>query len=111
MESTIKFNDWKKLDLRVGKIIEVNDHPNAEKLLVLKVNIGIKEITLVAGIKMHYSKEDLIGKKVVVFTNLEPVVLRSIKSEGMILAADDSENNIISLLMPDKDVKNGSLIR
>lgn len=111
MEHTIKFDDWKKLDLRVGKITEVNDHPNAEKLLVLKVDIGTKEITLVAGIKLYYSKKDLIGKKVIIFTNLEPVVLRGIKSEGMILAADDQENNIVSLLIPDQDAKNGSIIK
>jgi methionine--tRNA ligase beta chain len=108
---TIKFEDWKKIDLRVGEIKEVEDHPKADKLLLLKVDIGEKIINLVAGIKNYYSKEDLIGKKVIVFINLEPVVLRGIKSEGMILAADDQENNIVALLCPDKDARNGSLIR
>jgi methionine--tRNA ligase beta chain len=108
---TIKFEDWKKIDLRVGEIKEVEDHPKADKLLLLKVDIGEKIINLVAGIKNYYDKESLIGKKVIVFVNLEPVVLRGIKSEGMILAADDPENNVVSLLMPDKDARNGSLIR
>jgi methionyl-tRNA synthetase len=107
----IKFDDWKKIDLRVGEIKEVEDHPKADKLLLLKVDIGEKVINLVAGIKNYYSKEDLIGKKVIVFVNLEPVVLRGIKSEGMILAADDPEDNIVALLSPDKDARNGSLIR
>lgn len=106
---TVKFNDWKKLDLRIGEIKEVNDHPNADKLLLLKVGIGDKIINLVAGIKNHYPKEDLINKQIVVFTNLEPVIIRGIKSEGMLLAAED-KNNKVALLIPDFDVENGSII-
>ncbi|MEK6841086.1 MAG: hypothetical protein AABX45_00640, partial [Nanoarchaeota archaeon] len=60
----IPFNDWKKMDLRVGKILEVNDHPNADKLLVFKVDIGNEIRTIVAGIKDYYSKKELKGKKV-----------------------------------------------
>ena len=108
---TVNFDEWKKLDLRVGEIKEVDNHPNADKLLVMKVDIGEKIINLVAGIKNYYEKDELIGKKVIVFTNLEPVVLRGIKSEGMVLAAEDKEKNIVSLLEPDKDATNGSLIR
>ena len=67
---TIKFEDWKKIDLRVGEIKEVEYHPKADKLLLLKVDIGEKVITLVAGIKNYYDKESLIGKKVIVFVNL-----------------------------------------
>ena len=83
----IKFEDWKKLDLRVGEIKEVKDHPNADKLLILKVDIGNEARTVVAGIKKYYSKEELIGKKIILFTNLEQKELRGIRSEGMILAA------------------------
>ncbi|MBI2670672.1 methionine--tRNA ligase subunit beta [Candidatus Woesearchaeota archaeon] len=108
---TIKFDDWKKIDLRVGEIKEVNNHPNADKLILLKVDLGDKIINLVAGIKNFYSEEDLIGKKIIVFTNLEPATIRGIKSEGMLLAAEDSKNNIVSLLTTDQDVKNGSIIR
>ena len=107
----IKFNDWKKLDLRVGQIKEVKKHPNADKLILLKVDIGDKEINLVAGIKQYYNENDLIGKKVIVFVNLESAVFRGIKSEGMILAAIDQENDIVSLLQPDSDVSNGARIQ
>jgi methionyl-tRNA synthetase len=107
-EETIKFDEWKKFDFRIGKIKEVEDHPNADKLYVLKVDIGDKEKTLVAGIKEHYTKEELVGKNIVVFNNLEPANLRGVKSEGMLLAATDNGN--VVLLTVDKDIKPGAKI-
>lgn len=106
----IKFSEWEKLEFRIGEILEVHDHPHADKLFVIKVDTGEKLINLVAGLKNYYGKEDLIGKKVVVFTNLEQKTLRGIKSEGMILAADDEKENVV-LLTIDSDIKNGSKIR
>jgi len=103
----IDYNDWKKLDIRVGEIKEVKDHPNADKLLVFKVDVG-EEKTIVAGIKRNYDKSELIGRKVIVFCNLEQRELRGIKSEGMMLAAVDGEE--VCLLQPDNDIKNGSKI-
>jgi len=111
MTEFIKFEDWKKLDLRVGEIKEVKDHPNADKLLVIKVNIGNEIRTVIAGIKKHYSKEELIGKKVIIFTNLEQKELRGVKSEGMILAADQGNDEKVVLLTIEKDIENGSIIR
>ncbi|MEK6973814.1 MAG: methionine--tRNA ligase subunit beta [Nanoarchaeota archaeon] len=108
---TVKFDDWKKLNLKVGEIKEVDSHPNADKLYFLKVDIGDKIINLVAGIKNYYAPEDLIGRKIIVFTNLEPAIIRGVKSEGMLLAAEDTNNNVVSLLCPDSDVENGSSIR
>jgi methionyl-tRNA synthetase len=104
----IKFKDWQKLDFRVAEILDVEDHPNADKLYILKVKIGKEERTIVAGIKQHYGKEELKGKKIVVFTNLEPVVLRGEKSEGMLLAATKGEK--VVLLTVDKDIESGSKI-
>jgi len=86
------------LDLKVGKVLEVEDHPNADKLYVLKVDIGTEQRTLVAGLKEYYSKEELLGKPIVVVCNLKPAKLRGIKSEGMLLAADDGST--VSLLVP-----------
>ncbi len=103
----IKFEDWEKIDLRVGTILDVKDHPNADKLYVLKVNIG-EERQLVAGIKKDYSKKDLIGKKIIVISNLEPIKIRGIESNGMLLAVGE-EN--ISLLTVDKDANNGDEVR
>lgn len=79
------------LDLRVAEIKEVKDHPDAEKLYVMKIDLG-EERQLVAGLKAHYEKDELVGKKIVVVANLEPAKLRGEKSEGMLLAADDGES-------------------
>ncbi len=100
----ISFDEWKKPDLRVGKILEAREHANADKLFVLKVDIG-KEIQLVAGLRNYYDAKELIGKKIIVVANLEPVVLRGEKSEGMLLAAVDKDK--IVLITPEKDVSLG----
>ena len=109
--ANVPFAEWEKLDLRVGQIKSVEDHPNAEKLYVLKVDLGTETRTLVAGIRKHYNKEDLIDKKVIVFANLEPAILRGIKSEGMILASVDEESDKVVLISPEEDIANGSKVR
>jgi len=105
----IPFNDFKKLDIRVGRIIDVSNHPKADKLLVLKIDIGNEVRTIVAGIKNYYEREELLNKKVVVITNLEQKELRGIKSEGMILAAIKDDKVI--LLTPDEDIKEGAVVK
>jgi len=95
--------------LVIGRIKEVEDHPNADKLYVLKVSVGDEERTLVAGIKSYYSRENLLGKQIVVVKNLEPAVIRGVKSEGMLLAAQDSQG--VSILIPDREVEDGAGIR
>ena len=105
----IPFNDWKKMDLRIGKILEVNDHPNADKLLVFKVDIGNEVRNIVAGIKKYYTKKELLNKKIVVFVNLEQKELRGIKSEGMILAAVKDDK--VVLLQPERDIDVGAVIQ
>lgn len=106
----VKYDDFAKLDLRVGLIKEVEDHPNADKLLVLKVSFGDEERTIVAGLKANYGKEDLEGKKAVFVYNLEPVVLRGIESQGMIMAAVTEDRSEIAFLSPEKDIKEGTKI-
>jgi methionine--tRNA ligase beta chain len=106
----INFKDWQNLDLRVAEILEAEDHPNADKLYVLKIKLGEEERTIVAGIKNHYSKEELVGKKIVVLANLEPAVLRGVKSEGMLLAASGEDKENVVLLTVDKDIESGSTI-
>lgn len=80
------------LSLKVAKIIEAKDHPNADKLVVLKISLGNEERQLVAGIRKHYSNDGLKNKNIVVVANLKPAVLRGIESSGMLLAADDGKN-------------------
>ena len=111
MSETIKFDDWSKLDLKVGKILKVEDIEGADKLYKLEVDIGDEKRTLAAGIKKFYSKEELKGRKCIVFCNLEPKKLRGIESKGMILAAGSKEENICVLIEPEKDVEVGSEIR
>ena len=93
------------LDLRIGEIEEIEDHPDAEKLYVMKVNFGDEARQLVAGLKTYYTKEEMQGRKIVVVMNLKPAKLRGIESRGMLVAADDKEG-VVSLLSPlsDEDV-------
>ena len=102
----INFNDFKKVELKVGEILEVSDVLNADKLYLLKVDTG-EERTLVAGIKKHYSKKELIGKKIIVVCNLEEKELKGIKSQGMLLAASDDDKENVVLLIPKENVSCG----
>ena len=108
----VDFSDWEKIDLRVGKILKVEDIEGADKLYKLQVDLG-KELgkrTLCAGIKKYYSKEELKGKKIVVFANLKPRMLRGIESQGMLLAASDKDDEKVVLISPEDDIEVGSKI-
>ena len=101
--------DFRKLELRVAQIIEVSDHPNADKLLILKVDLGERQKQVVAGIKAFYTKEELVGKQVALVDNLAPVILRGVESQGMILAGSD--DLLLAVLSPDKQLKLGSIVK
>lgn len=106
----IEFDEFKKFDIKIGKIKKVMDHPRADKLYLLNVDMGsLGERQLVAGIKDTYKKEELIGKEIVVVANLKPVKLRGEKSEGMLLAVDEDGKPV--LLKPDTEVSAGSKVR
>ncbi|MDP8264250.1 MAG: hypothetical protein P9M12_02065 [Candidatus Aceula lacicola] len=105
----VSFKDFQDLELVVAQIIEVKEHPNADKLYVLKIDTGKEEKQIVAGIKNAYAKEALLGRKIIVVNNLEPVVLRGEESNGMLLAASD--DNGPSILSPDRNVKIGSKVK
>ena len=108
-EEYIDFEDFTKVDLVVGKILEAKDHPNADKLLVFKVDIGEGEPrTIISGIKKWYNPEDLVGKNVIVVRNLAPRKMRGIESEGMLLAADFDDD--LSLLSTLEDLKPGAKV-
>ena len=113
MKPTIPFSDWDKCDIRVGKITKVEDHPKADKLYVLTVFFGeeIGKRTIVAGLKKHYTKEELEGKSGIFIVNLEPATLRGIKSEGMTLAAVSDDESVIAIIEPNKKIELGSKIR
>jgi len=100
-EETVSFEDWSKLDLRVGEILEAEGIEGADKLYKLKVDLGTETRTLVAGLKQYYTKEELEGKRVIVFCNLEPRKIRGIESKGMILAASSDDTGEVKLLTPE----------
>jgi len=103
----IGMEEFKKVELKVGKVLSAEDHPNADKLMVLRVDLGEEQPrTLVAGLKGYYRNEELEGKLVVVVTNLEPARLRGVQSNGMLLAAQDGAQ--VVLLTVERAVSPGS---
>jgi len=104
----IAFDDFKKIDLRIGKILKAEKIEKSEKLLKLVVDLGKEKRQLVAGIGKFYKPEDLIGKEIVVVANLEPKRFMGVESQGMLLAADEDGEPII--LVPEKEVSPGTKI-
>ena len=107
-EEFITIDDFSKIKLKVGEIIEAKDHPKADKLLVLQIKIGEETRQIVSGIKEYYAAEDLVGKKVVVVTNLKPIKLRGEESNGMILAAEIGDK--LTLVSTLEDIDSGATI-
>ncbi|MBF6607464.1 MAG: methionine--tRNA ligase subunit beta, partial [Flavobacterium sp.] len=105
----IQYDDFAKMDLRVGTIIEAEKMPKANKLLILKVDTGIDVRTIVSGIAESFSPEEIIGKKVTVLVNLAPRTLRGTESNGMILMTTNAEGKLV-FVNPDADVANGETI-
>jgi len=105
----VSLEDFLRLRLQVARVVEAERVPNTGKLLKIIVDLGGEERTLVSGIADKYRPEELVGKQVVVIANLKPATIRGIRSEGMLLTAIDGED--ITLLVPDRPIKNGSLVR
>lgn len=104
----ITIDEFRKLDFRIGTIQKAEPHPNADKLLLLEVDLGSEQRQIVAGIRNHYSPEQLIGAQIVVVANLETAKLRGIESQGMLLAASDGDRIVI--LTPEKKVVPGAKV-
>lgn len=109
-KDTITFDDFTKLDIRVGTIVKAEKMPKTKKLLVLKVDTGLDTRTIVSGIAESFSPEEIVGKKVTVLINLAPRALRGVDSEGMILMTENEEGKLV-FVNPDSDgVGNGETI-
>lgn len=106
-----QFDDFTKMDLRVGTIVEAEKMPKANKLLVLKVDTGIDVRTIVSGIAEHFKPEDIVGKKVTVLVNLAPRKLRGVESQGMLLMTEDQEGKLVFVNPDGEGVANGTTIR
>lgn len=100
--------DFKKSDLRVAKIVEIEEIPGADRLWKLQLDLGSEKKQVVAGIKSFYAKEALLGKSVIVVNNLVPTVIRGVESRGMLLAAKDDTK--LTLLTLDQDIAPGSIV-
>ena len=109
MAEEISFAEFQKLDIRVGKIIEVTEIPNSKKLIKIVVDFGSEKRQAIAGLLKYYKPEELVGKKCVFLLNLQRRMLAGLESQCMILAAEDSEENV-SVLVPEKDIAEGSKI-
>ena len=108
-QKEIAFEDFEKLDIRVGKIKEVTSIPNSKKLLRIVVDFGVEERQAVAGLLQHYKPEDLTGKNCVFLLNLQRRLLAGVESQCMILAAEDEQGNVV-VLQPERDIAQGSKI-
>ena len=105
----ITIDDFKKIELKIAQIKEVSEHPDADRLYVVKLDDGQEIKQVVAGIRGSYQKEELIGKQVVLVANLQPAMLRGVESQGMILAASDESG--IAVVSPLRDLKLGSIVK
>ena len=110
VKDLINFDDFSKMDLRVGTIMAAEKMPKANKLLILSVDVGVDRRTVVSGIAEHYKPEDIVGQKVCVLLNLEPRKIRGTLSQGMILMAEDDEGKL-SFLAPDAAISSGATVR
>ncbi len=106
----IEFDDFTKLDLRVGTILEAKKMPKTKKLMVLTVDTGIDKRTIVSGIAEHFTAEEIVGKKVSVVANLKPIKLRGTKSEGMILMTENAGGKLVFVNPDEEAVNSGKII-
>lgn len=111
VDGIVEFSDWTKVDLRVAQIIQVEEISGADKLYKLTLDVGeLGERTICAGLKEYYSKKELKNKKIILFVNLKPRMMKGIESQGMLLAASAEEHNKVVLISPEKEIENGSRI-
>ena len=108
--NTIKYDDFAKLDLRIATVLECKPHVNADKLLVLQIDLGGEKRQICAGLRQHYAPEQLVGKQIIVVANLEPRAMRGEISQGMLLAATDVATNKVIVLTPSEAAAAGSKV-
>jgi methionyl-tRNA synthetase len=107
--AAIDIDQFAAVELRIGTVIAAEPHPNADRLLVLRVDLGSEERQIVAGIRAHYEPATLLGRQVVVVANLKPAKLRGVESQGMLLAA--SSDDQLAIVRPDRPLPAGSVVR
>ena len=111
-KATITYDDFCKLDLRVAKVIEAENHPNADKLICLKIDLGSEQRQIIAGLRGYYEPSELIGREIVVVANLAPRKMRGLESHGMLLAAgseSEGERTLV-ILTTEKPIGAGAAV-
>src|SRR5262245_31719402 len=106
--TTVSIGDFKRIELRVARVLEARPHPNADKLILLKVDVGDQQKQIIAGLKQWYAPETLVGRLIIVVNNLQPAMLRGEESNGMLLAA--TSGGQVIFLTPERDCLPGSKI-
>ncbi len=107
---TIQYDDFAKVQMRVAKVLEAFNHPQADKLIVLKIDLGSEQRQICAGLRGHYAPEQLVGRSIIVVANLAPRMMRGIESNGMLLAASSADHSRVILLAPDAEVEPGAKV-
>ena len=110
MAEPITYDEFAKVELRVVRVLEARPHPNADKLMLLQIDVGDAQKQIVAGIRQHYTPEQLVGRLIVVVNNLQPAMLRGETSNGMLLAATSGER-VILLTVDDPECVPGARIK
>jgi len=106
----ISFDDFAKVQLRVATVLTAEVHPQADKLLLLQVDLGTEKRQIVAGIRGHYEPEALVGRQIIVVANLAPRTMRGKESQGMLLAASTPDRSAVVVLSPERPVPAGSVV-
>lgn len=106
----IQYDDFAKVQLRVAKVLEAYNHPSADKLIVLKVDLGTEQRQICAGLRGYYEPAALVGRNIIVVTNLAPRMMRGMESNGMLLAASNADRTKVIVLTPEADIEAGATV-
>ncbi len=106
----IQFDEFLRLDMRVGTVIQSEVHPNADKLIVMQVDVGAEKRQIIAGLRGHYDPAALVGKQIIVVTNLAPRMMRGLESKGMLLAASSPDRAQVIVLTPERPIDPGARV-
>ncbi len=110
VSNKIQYDDFAKVQLRVAKVLEAYNHPSADKLIVLKVDLGTEQRQICAGLRGHYDPATLVGRNIVVVANLAPRMMRGLESNGMLLAASNADHSKVILVTPEADIEPGAAV-
>ena len=106
----ITYDDFQKLDLRVATVVQAEAHPNADKLIVLQIDLGAEKRQIVAGLRAYYEPAALVGKQIIVVANLAPRMMRGLESKGMLLAASSEDHSQVIVLTPERPLAPGARV-